>query len=236
MSILNDLLALFVPERCAVCGDRLLEGEHAVCTVCRASAPFTGFWAEEDNPVLRHCRNFLPVCHASGFLFYRHGSGWRDLIHDFKYHGRWTLARSMGAWYGRKLREGGLYADVDLVVPLPLHPFKRCWRGYNQSEYLAEGIAGQLGVKVDRTHVVRLRNTPSQALRSRRERESNVEGAFGVRKAGALAGRHILLVDDVFTTGSTLLACASAVLAAVPDCRVSIAALAVSRHEIGLRD
>ncbi len=236
MSILSDLWSLFAPARCAVCGDRLLEGEHAVCTVCRMSAPRTGFASEEENPVWLHCRNFLPVQHASAFLFFRHGSGWRDLIHSFKYHGRWSLARSMGAWYGRELHAGGLYRDVDVVIPIPLHPWKRCLRGYNQSEYLAEGIASELGIRVDRTHLKRRRNTRSQALRSRRERAANVEGAFRVKHPEQLAGRHILLVDDVFTTGSTMLAAASALLDAVPDCRISIAALAVSRREIGLRD
>ena len=101
-------------------------------------------------------------------------------------------------------------------VPLPLHPFKRCRRGYNQSEYIAEGIAAQLGVEVDRRSVRRVRNTASQALKPRRERAGNVEDAFAVRRPERLAGRHVLLVDDVMTTGSTLLSCASAILRDAP--------------------
>ena len=165
-----------------------------------------------------------------------HGSGWRRLIHSFKYRGAWRTAREMGGWYGRCLRESGLYDGIDVVVPLPLHPFKRCRRGYNQSEYLAEGIAAELGVPVDRQSVRRRRNTASQALKSRRERAANVEGAFAVRRPERLAGRHILLVDDVMTTGSTLLACASEILRAVPGCRISLAALAVSHRELGVRE
>ena len=122
---------------------------------------------------------------ASGFLFFVHGSGWRRLIHGFKYRGAWRMAREMGAWYGRHLRESGLYDDVEVVVPLPLHPFRRCRRGYNQSEYLAEGIASQLGVGVDRRSVRRRRNTPSQTLRSRRDRARNGESG----DADAAAGR-----------------------------------------------
>ena len=116
---------------------------------------------------------------------------------------------------------------------MPLHPLKRLRRGYNQSEYIAEGIAAQLGAEVDRRSVRRRRNTASQALKPRRERAGNVEGAFAVRHPERLAGRHVLLVDDVMTTGSTLLSCAAEMLRAVPDCRVSIAALAVSRLELG---
>ena len=178
----------------------------------------------------------VPVCQASGFLFFVRASGWRRLIHGFKYRGAWRTAREMGAWYGRYLRESGLYDDVEVVVPLPLHPFKRCRRGYNQSEYIAEGIAAQLGVEVDRRSVSRVRNTASQALKPRRERAGNVEDAFAVRRPERLAGRHVLLVDDVMTTGSTLLSCASAILRDAPGCRISIAALAVSQRELGVKE
>ena len=138
--------------------------------------------------------------------------------------------------HGRCLRESGLYDTVEVVVPLPLHPFKRCHRGYNQSEYIAEGIAAQLGVEVDRRSVRRTRNTASQALKPRRERAGNVEGAFSVRRPERLAGRHVLLVDDVMTTGATLLSCASAILRDAPGCRISIAALAVSQRELGVKE
>lgn len=236
MSILSELLrdvaALFFPPRCAVCGERLAAGERIVCTLCRATAPLTGYWREADNPVFRKCWGLAPVERASAFLFFVHGSGWRRLIHGFKYRGAWRSAREMGAWYGGCLKQSGLYDDIEAVVPLPLHPVKRCRRGYNQAEYIAEGIAEQLGVEVVRGSVCRRRNTPSQALRPRRERASNVEGAFAVRRPERLAGRHVLLVDDVMTTASTLLACVDAIVRAVPDCRVSLAALAVSRREL----
>lgn len=240
MSILSnlwtDVAALFFPPRCPVCGEPLVEGERTVCTLCRATAPLTGFWREAANPLLDRCRDLLPVQRASGFLFYVHGSGWRQLIHGFKYRGAWRSARAMGEWYGRCLKESGLYDDVEIVVPLPLHPLKRCRRGYNQSEYIAEGIAAQLGVGVDRRSVRRKRNTQSQALKSRRDRARNVEDAFAVRRPERLEGRHVLLVDDVFTTGSTVLSCAGEILRAVPSARVSIAALAVSKHELGVKD
>ena len=239
MSILNELFrdvaSLFFPARCAVCGEPLETGERTLCTLCRATAPLTGYWREADNPVVRKCWGLVPVEQASGFLFFVHGSGWRQLIHGFKYRGAWRTARSLGEWYGRYLRESGLYDGVECVVPLPLHPFKRCRRGYNQSEYIAEGIASQLGVPVERHCVYRRRNTASQALKPRRERAGNVEGAFAVRHPERLAGRHLLLVDDVMTTGATLLSCAGEILQAVPGCRISLAVLAVSQHELGVK-
>lgn len=239
MSILNDLLrdvlALLFPSLCPVCGGRLEHGEHLVCTFCRTEAPLTGFWCEADNPVTRKFWGLMPIERGSGFLFFVHNSGWQRMIHGFKYHGAWRTARQMGVWYGRCLKQSGLYDDVDVVVPLPLHPFKRLLRGYNQAEYIAEGIASQLGVEVDRYSVRRVRNTHSQALKSRRERSHNVEEAFAVRRPERLAGRHVLLVDDVLTTGNTLLSCGSEMLRSAPGCRLSIVALAVSQRELGVK-
>lgn len=232
---LRDLRALLFPARCAVCGEPLARGEQLVCTFCRTTAPLTGYWREADNPVVERCRDLLPVHRASAFLFFVRGSGWRRLIHGFKYRGQWRVARAMGAWYGRCLKESGLYDDVRTVVPVPLHLRKRCRRGYNQAEYIAEGIASALGARVDRHSVRRCRNTASQTLKPRRERAANVEGAFRVVRPDHLTG-HVLLVDDVMTTGNTLLACAEAMLRAAPACRVSLAALAVSRRGLGIRE
>ena len=146
MSILNDLVrdvaSLLFPPRCAVCGEPLARGERTVCTLCRATAPLTGYWREADNPVVRRCWGMVPVCQASGFLqpFVRAERGWRRLIHGFKYRGR-------GARPGRWACAGGICVKADLrrrgrwSSPLPLHPLCRCRRGYNQSEYIAEGLA-----------------------------------------------------------------------------------------------
>ena len=197
MSILSDLLrdvaALFFPPRCPVCGAPLAQGERTVCTLCRTTAPLTGFWLEADNPLLAKCRDMLPVERASGFLYYIHGSGWRELIRGFKYRGAWRTARAMGEWYGRCLKESGLYDGVEVVVPLPLHPVKRCRRGYNQSEYIAEGIASQLGAEVDRRSVRRKRNTESQA-RTRPQRRRGFRGAPSrtARRAARPAGGRCL--------------------------------------------
>ena len=210
MSILSDLfrdmVSLLYPRRCAVCGEPLAAGERTLCTLCRTTAPLTGYWRDADNPVARKCWGVVPVEQASGFLFFVPSSGWRQLIHGFKYRGAWRTAREMGEWYGRCLAESGLYGDVEVVVPLPLHPFKRCRRGYNQSEYLAEGIGRILERPVDPKAVVRHRYNDSQTRQSKHDRWDNVKGIFRVRHPERLAGKHLLLVDDVFTTGATICA------------------------------
>lgn len=232
MSILSswwrDIWALLFPPVCAVCGAPLLRGERSVCTFCRVTAPLTGYWREAANPVADRFAGLLPVEQASAFLFFRPRSGWRHLVHDFKYRSQWRLALELGRWYGAELAASPLYGGVEAVVPLPLHPWKQLWRGYNQSAYLAEGIAEALGVPVERRALRRIRNTSAQALKPHRERAANVAGAFRAVDPARLAGRHLLLVDDVLTTGSTLTAAGEALLAAAPDCRISVAVLAVA--------
>ena len=124
--------------------------------------------------------------------------------------------------------------ELARLFPVPLHWRKRLRRGYNQAEYLAEGIARALRAEVDRHSVRRIRNNPAQALHRHTERWDNVEGIFAVRRPERLAGHHLLLVDDVLTTGATLLSCAETILRAAPDCRLSVAVLAVPQREFGL--
>ena len=213
MSILSDTVRgvgrLLFPVRCPVCGGKMPPGSRVVCTRCRYAVPLTGFCYATYNPLWERLSALVPVEQASAFLYFIPGSGWRELIHRFKYDGAWRLARDMGVWYGHCLADSGLYDTVDRIVPVPLHWRKRLRRGYNQAEYLAEGI----------------RHT---------ERWDNVEGIFAVRRPERLAGHHLLLVDDVLTTGATLLSCAETILRAAPDCRLSVAVLAVPQREFGL--
>ena len=204
----SDLASLVFPDVCPVCGSMMSDGERFVCTACRYRVPLTGF-----------CRE---------------GSDWRRLIHDFKYGGRWLLAVRIGRWLGAELAAGGLYGDVDVVVPVPLHWRKRISRGYNQSEYIAEGVAHSLGVPCDFRSVRRRVNNPSQTQQRHGDRWGNVDGIFAVRHPQRLRGKHVLLVDDVFTTGATVISCAEAIFAACGgDVRVSVATVAASRRELG---
>ncbi len=228
MSILNDVSALFFPPRCPVCGGELPEGGRTVCTLCRITAPLTRFWERDDNPIVRRLWGQVPIERAAAFLWYVKGSGWQRLIHAFKYHGRWRLALEIGAWYGGCLARAGTFDAADVIVPVPLHWIRHLGRGYNQAEYLARGIAGALGKPVVTGCLRRRVNNPSQTRSRNEDRWTNVRDIFAVRRPERLAGLHILLVDDVFTSGSTLVSCAEALLRAVPGCRISMAVLAAS--------
>lgn len=229
---LKDLASLFYPPVCPVCGGGMPEGAVTVCTHCRWDAPLTGYWKSIDNPVVRKFWGVVPVVNACSFFFFIPGGGYRSLVHDIKYRGRWRQAVELGRWFGAEISEGGLYADVDVVVPVPLHIRKKIKRGYNQSEYIAEGMAKSLGCPMDTRSVARIRHNPSQALKPHPERWDNVEGIFAVRRPESLAGKHILLVDDVLTTGATITSCAEAIISSVEGVRLSIATLSVSKSDI----
>ena len=230
----RDLRRITLPEVCPICGGRLPRGEAVVCSLCEATAPLTYLWQSEENPLREHFAGLMPVERAAAFFWYVEGSAWRDAVHRFKYGNMWRTAYNLGRWYGACLRASGLYDDVDAVVPVPLHWRRRLWRGYNQAEYLAEGMAREMGLKVDRHSLCRHRYNASQTSQSHSERWDNVEGIFRVRNGKALENKHILLVDDVFTTGATIISLGETILRAVPSARLSVAVLATTRRSLRL--
>lgn len=175
----------------------------------------------------------MPICKASAFVWYVEGSPWRRAIHRFKYGKMWRTAYDLGRWYGAWLKQSGLYDDVDVIIPVPLHWWRRLTRGYNQSEYLADGIARELGVEVDRRSAIRYRYNKSQVSQQHHsERWDNVEGIFRLRRTEHLRGKHILLVDDVLTTGATVISLGTTILREVEGARLSVAVLATPRHTL----
>lgn len=232
MSMLRNfcywLWGLFFPPCCEVCGETIDLAKRGMCLNCRLNMPLTYYWQKEDNPARQHIEDHVRVEQASAYIFFTEGSLWRTLIHRFKYGGKWRLGYDIGKMYGTSLAESPLYSDVDCIVPIPLHYRKHMRRGYNQSRYIADGIAESMGIEVVADAVRRVRNNPSQAQSRAQDRWDNVEDIFKLTKPEKLRNRHILLVDDVLTTGATLVSCITAIRKALPDCRISVATLAVS--------
>ena len=236
-SLLRDVAALFFPPRCPVCGRMLAQGEHTVCTLCRATAPLTGFWRQADNPVLGRCRDMLPVERASGLLYYVHGSGWRELIRGFKYRGAWRTARAMGEWYGRCLKESGLYDDVEggrapaATSRQALPPRVQPVRIHRRRDCRAAGRGGRPPQRA-----------PENAIRrARPSRRAETGPAMSrMRSPSAVPGGLRGGTSCWWTTCSPRAArCFRApgrFCARRPGCRISIAALAVSRHGSGAEE
>lgn len=193
----------------------------------------TSYPAEADNPIARCFWGIVPIHRASSLIFFVKDSGWQRAIHDFKYRSAWRIALECGEWMGAELLESNLYYNIDVVVPVPLHRRKLLHRGYNQSAYLAEGVASVMDVELSLNNLVRTRNNANQAQRPFYERWDNVVGIFAVRHPEQFAGKHILLVDDVFTTGATLTACAEAIVSACPSATISVATFAaVNKYQL----
>ncbi len=229
----HDLLAVICPARCLGCGKVLDSKVDWLCIPCRAAMPSTHFHMQAENAMWSKIKALCPsVVNATGQYYFSHNSLWREVIHAIKYHRSWIAAYKLGYIYGCELKESPLYADIDVVVPIPLHWRRLLSRRYNQSELIARGIAAALGLKVDMRVVRRRRYNDSQVKQRKEKRWENVQGIFKVLDIKRLAGRHILLVDDVFTTGATMVSCIDAITLAEPTCRISVATLAVSRHEV----
>jgi ComF family protein len=224
-TFLEDLLNLFYPEVCSACGNGLFTGERSICTVCRAFLPKTGFETVAGNVVEKQFWGKVPIHSATSLYHFNKGEKVQHLIHRLKYKGDQEAGREAGRILGASLKNSPLYAGISCVVPVPLHRERLKTRGYNQSQPFAEGIAELLGVAARPELLVRTRASNSQTRKGRYERWENVGNAFVPGKEDAFKDLHILLADDVITTGSTLAACAEAVLNA-GAARVSIASIA----------
>ncbi len=227
LDFFRSAVHLFFPRVCPVCDRVLADGEYLFCTRCRWEMPLTRFWENPANPVHEKLSALVPLRSASSFLFYRKHSGVAGMVHRFKYKGDSRLAYTLGRWYGLEINEAG-GVDADAIAPVPLHPFRRMGRGYNQAEMIARGLSESLGIPVHTGNLVRKSYTASQTRQSRKDRWENVEGIFRLRRPREWNGRHILLVDDVLTTGATLVGCAETLLREAPDCAVSVATLATT--------
>lgn len=223
---LNDFVGLFFPDYCAGCGKPLLKQEHSICLSCILKLPRTHMHDELDNYVERLFWGRVNLISATAFLrMPRHGVV-HKLIHELKYRDNESVGEYLGELFAQDLLSSNRMTDFDLVIPVPLHPAKERWRGYNQSLCIARGLGAGLNAEVSPQGLVRHIYNESQTRKSRYKRWQNVNGLFGVPNSEALKGRHVLLVDDVVTTGATLEACANALLM-VGDVRVSVAALAL---------
>ena len=221
---IKHLFNLFYPSICRMCAKPLLRGESVLCTSCVASLPYTGYWRYADNPVAKKFWGQIDVAAACSLLFFQKGYRVRKLVHLLKYKGEVRVGYKLGFLLGVQLRESALFSDVDYVIPVPLHPKKERKRGFNQSMIIAEGVAEALGAKVGRNFVRRTVNTQTQTKKNRIERYANVRSIFSVSNVHRLEGKHLLVVDDVITTGATIESCAAELLNAA-TCRVSIASV-----------
>lgn len=226
MSLLQTIADTLFPTTCACCGEVLVGQERQLCLGCLSRLELADFTAQDDNQTARMLMGRVD-CHAATSLYvFKQGSTVRRVVHAMKFHSNSDLCLLMGRQMGYELMRNSRFDDVDVLLPVPLHWLRRLNRGYNQSELLCRGIAQVFDRPVSVGDVVRHRYTRKQSLQPNAGRNANVDGAFRLKHPERLAGKHVLVVDDVLTTGATISACAS-VLAEVPGVTVSVATLCI---------
>ena len=223
----DDFISLLFPRLCHGCDNHLMRNEKLICLECYILIPRTNYHLEPDNPVAKLFWGRCLIERAAAFSFYTKDSRIRKLIHQLKYKGIREIGPELGRIYAGTLKPAGFLNGIDLIIPVPLHPSKRRQRGFNQSDLISSGISEVSGIPVETGILVRKTVSQTQTRKSRYDRWTNVQDIFSVTDQGRIGGMHILLVDDVITTGSTLEACAGELLK-IENVKVSVVALAYS--------
>ena len=244
------ILDFFLPRTCIICEAVLYDDEKVLCGKCAGDVPHTYFWLLRNNPMADKFNGLIQeelvsaldegtapgrgerYVYAAALFFYRADSEYRKITQAIKYHGRSDVGQAFGRMLGERLRSSSLFADVDVVIPIPLHWTRQWQRGYNQAEVIASGVADAMGIPLRCDILRRHKRTKTQTRLGIAEKARNVKGAFTTTdhcqpsdKAGP-EFRHLLLIDDVFTTGSTMMACFTALRKIFPpEVRISVATL-----------
>lgn len=221
----DDFVSLFYPRLCAGCKTSLVRGEDVICLNCLADLPRTNYHQIQENPIYQIFVGRANIVLATSFCRFDKGGRLQRLLHELKYKGNSEVGRKLGALFGHELIQSSLFQDIDAIIPVPLHPKKEKMRGYNQSTEIGKGLSESMDRPLITGNLIRSVHTATQTRKGRFERWENVSGIFNVKNNSLLTGRHLLVVDDVVTTGATLEACCEQLLK-VPGVRVSIATLA----------
>lgn len=224
---IKSLFNLFFPNHCAGCGQNLVRGEKCVCFSCLSKLSYTDYHKNEENPVSRLFYGRCQIEQAMAMCYYEKSSTIQNLVHQLKYRSRRDVGILLGKELAKTIQSSNLYQSIDAIIPVPLHKKKEKIRGYNQAFIIALGMSEILTKPIITDSLIRIEFTETQTKKKRWDRYENVKNMFGVQKEELIKGKHILLIDDVITTGATIEACAKHLLK-VKNVKVSIAGLASS--------
>jgi len=224
---INDIVDILCPPICLGCGRRIqTDTEHLICADCLTSYPKVDHYKYDENEVTNHfyCES-VKIEYGCCFLQFQKGDTTQQLIHNVKYYGHPELGVRLGRMAAFQLKKYNRFADVDYIIPVPMHPKKKKKRGFNQAERIGQGLYEVLGIPVKEEILLKTVNSNSQTKMNREQRAENSSHIFGYTDVDESDTSHYLIVDDVYTTGSTLLVCAQKLHEARPNCRISIFAL-----------
>ncbi|MUP44806.1 ComF family protein [Gramella sp. BOM4] len=223
----HDFINLLYPPACHICEAELLKSDHILCTNCLHDLPVTKYHLDNENPVKKVFYGRVKIENATSLLHFRKKAGVQQLIHDLKYRGHREIGTYLGKWLGEELNETEAYQEIDAVVPVPLHRKKLRQRGYNQVEDFGKEIARALDIEYVDDVLLKETATQTQTLKSRISRWGELEETLSIARPEKIENKHILIVDDLVTTGATLEACSHKLLE-VPGIKLSIATMAIT--------
>lgn len=226
MKWIYDLVELLFPRQCLVCGEPLSREEKELCLNCLVGLPLIS--DEQRAELEKVFRGIIEVEQIASYMYYRKGSPYNRLLYQIKYKNHPEVGTRLARNAAIELKPTGFFDAIDTIIPLPLSRKKERQRGYNQCDYIAQGLSEITGIPVTKNCITRTRSNETQTHKSREERWKNVEGIFILNNPENIRGKHVLLIDDVLTTGATLASCASPLLEA--GCKVSIFTLACSNN------
>jgi ComF family protein len=222
----QNLINLFFPKVCLSCNHVLLDNEIYVCTNCRHDLPVTNYHLEGSDQVKKVFYGRVQLEMATALLRFQKKGIVQQLIHNLKYKGHQETGAFLGAWLGEELKNINDYKDIDLVIPVPLHKRKQRKRGYNQVTLFSKEIANSLKIEHLSSVLIKISDTSSQVNKSRLARWNSNNEIFAVQNLNLIDNKHVLLVDDIITTGATIEACANQLLRA-KNVKISVATMAI---------
>lgn len=225
--MLKDLFQIFYPDACAVCDKNLVENEKVICTLCRHDLPLTKIDDFHNNFIINKFYGRVTVENAFSLLLYRKKGVTQKMIQELKYRGNEKIGAFFGDWIGSLLKNNQEYKKVDVLIPVPLHSQRFKERGYNQVTLLTEKLSIHLQKPIVENALKRVTSTKTQAFKARFERFNNVDTKFELKDTNAFENKHVLLIDDVVTTGATLEACSKEFLKA-KNCKISVITIAAA--------
>nr|WP_026754166.1 phosphoribosyltransferase family protein [Sediminibacter sp. Hel_I_10] len=225
--MVKNLLNLFFPDVCYACNSLLTDNELHICTNCRHEMPLTNFHDDSNNAVHKTLYGRVKFENATALLHFSKKGIVQQLMHNLKYRGHETIGVVLGQWLGEELKTLEGYRAIEVVVPVPLHKAKLRKRGYNQVDKFALALSKALDAELNTTTLVKITNSKTQVFKDRLKRSSDINSNFTVVDLDSLRGKHVLLVDDIITTGATIEACANA-MNKIQDIKLSLALMAIT--------
>ncbi len=231
MALINDFLSLIFPRHCEACGNNLFKHETAICNYCKLNLPKTNYHESTSNALLDVFAGRVPLVNALCFYKFEKSGKVQKLLHAIKYQNQKELAQIIGTMYAEDLIKRDYLKDVDLMIPIPLHKNKLKQRGFNQSEWFAKGLSMDLKIPIDSGILQRNVETSTQTKKRKYQRWENVDGIFSLTKKNEIEHKHVLLVDDVVTTGATIEAAWQA-LREVEGIKISVISIAFATQKV----